>query len=75
MSTYATFYLSKAQKFDVRTVTDPIRGEIKIEIKTVFDNISLGLSPEQAKDLAGALQNELAPKEAKDGGSKDDVPF
>jgi hypothetical protein len=75
MSTYATFYLSKAQKFDLKTKTDEQRDEIKIEIKTMFDNVTLGLSREQAKDLAAALQNEISPKGAVSDRLKDDIPF
>lgn len=75
MSTYATYYLSKAQKFDVRTATDPGRGEVKIEIKTVFDNLTIAISQAQAKDLAAALQNEITTKEEVTGGDKDAVPF
>jgi hypothetical protein len=71
MSTYATFYLSRAQKFEIKTSTDPERGETKIELKTGFDNITIGLSQEQTKQLVTALKKEV------DGGPEADrdVPF
>lgn len=71
MSTYATFYLSRAQKFEVKTGTDRERNEVKIEIKTVFDNITIGLSTEQASQLVGALVKEVGGDEPKEP----DVPF
>jgi hypothetical protein len=74
MSTYATFYLSRAQKFEVKTSTDQDRDEVKVEIKTGFDNITIGVSKDQANELKGALEKEMG------GGKQEaepdrDVPF
>lgn len=71
MATYATFYLSRAQKFEVKTGTDHERNEVKLEIKTVFDNITIGVSTEQARELLAALQKEVVGEQPKEP----DVPF
>lgn len=74
MSTYATFFLGRAQKFEVNTKTDDARDEIKIEIKTGFDNITIGITKAQTQELANKLALELGDTN-RAAGPKDDVPF
>lgn len=71
---YVTAYMSRAQKFETKAKTDD-RGEIKLEIKSSFDTVTLGLSRTQAREVVARLDAELLDTSNGAAPEPQDVPF
>ena len=55
---YFTAYMSRSQKFDTKAQTDD-RGEVKVELKTAFETVTIGLSKDQAEKVKNAISGQL----------------